>query len=75
MKRATARVLELPQPPVTRGRLLDASAIQRMIGGTPPPSLEWIYARVPYKMKLGHRKARWWEEDILQWLAGLRGEG
>lgn len=59
-------------PPPDRGRLLDAAQVQELIGGDPPPSLDWIRAHVPYKMKLSHRCVRWWEHDVLNWLEGLR---
>lgn len=72
MKRAhtAARVLEMPQPPADRGRLIDAIAIRAMIGGTHPPSLIWIYANVPGKRKLSHRCVRWFENDVRAWLEG-----
>lgn len=71
MKRATARVLELPQAPADRGRLLDAAQVQALIGGTTPPSIVWIYAHVPGKRKLSHRCVRWYEREVNAWLEGL----
>lgn len=70
MRRATAKVFELPQPEPDRGRLIDAAAIQQLIGGAHPPSLIWIYANVPKKRKLSHRCVRWFEEDVKAWLRG-----
>lgn len=71
MKRAEARVLELPQPPVDRGPMIDAAAIQALIGGNHPPSEKWIYDNVPGKRKLSHRCVRWFRNDVLAWLGGL----
>lgn len=65
--RAT-RVLEMPSPPPNRGPLLDAETVRRMIGGADGPSLDWIYANVPHKVKISHRCVRWFEADVKAWL-------
>lgn len=71
MSGRSAAVLHLPKVLADRGRLLDAAQVQVLIGGTVPPSLDWIYAHVPGKHKLSHRCVRWFENDIRLWLEGL----
>ena len=61
--------LVIPPPP-RRDKLLDARQVQHMIGGQPPPSLDWVYNNVPGKLKLSHRCVRWYENDVLEWLRG-----
>lgn len=71
MKTNHARALSIPLPaPAPRGRLIDAEAIRAKIGGTKPPSLDWIRANVPGKKKYGHRTCRWLEPDVDAWLFG-----
>lgn len=62
----------MPQAPPNRGPLLDADAVRAMIGGAEPPSLDWVYAHVPNKVKISHRCVRWFEADVLAWLEGMR---
>ena len=68
----TARILEIPKAPPNRGRLLSAAQVRELISGEDPPSLDWIYAHVPHKMKLSQRCVRWYECDVLAWLEELR---
>lgn len=64
-------MLEIPKPPPDRGRLLTADDVRAMIGGG--VALEWVYANVPHKLKISYRMVRWYEDDVRDWLEGLRG--
>lgn len=57
------RPLELP---ADRGRLLTAEAIVALIGGISPA---WVRRHVPGKLRLGQRTVRWYEGDVLAWIA------
>jgi predicted DNA-binding transcriptional regulator AlpA len=54
--------------PVDRGRLLTASQVAtECFSGT--VSATWVKRRVPGKLILGHSTVRWYEADVLGWIA------
>jgi hypothetical protein len=60
-----------PAPPPPRGRLLTAAQIASdLFTGTVSPT--WVRRRVPHRLRLGHSTVRWFEADVLAWLAGQR---
>lgn len=70
MKHATARVLEIPQPPPDRGRWLTVDDVRAMLGHR--VSREWVYVNVPCKVKVSHRVVGWFENDLRAWLESKR---
>lgn len=70
------RHLELAQPvspPANRGRLLDPDGVVREIfSGNGEVNREWVVRNVKGagsgRVKLGHRKVAFWENDVRQWL-------
>ncbi len=67
-------VLPMPKPPTRSSRMLSVEDLQSLIGGDPLPTKDWIYRTVPHKIKMSHRCVRWWEEDVLTWMEGLRDD-
>jgi len=52
-------VLRLP------GRLLSPDEVAALTGC----SAAWCRRNVPGKVKLGHRTVRWYERDVMAWIA------
>ncbi len=59
----------LPEPPPDRGKLLTAQQVAEVIGGV---SAAWVRRHVPHKVRLGHSTCRWYEYDVLGWIADQR---
>jgi hypothetical protein len=58
-------------PPPNRGRLMTAAQVAaELFCGT--VSGAWVRRNVPYKIVLGHSTVRWWERDVLDWIAERR---
>jgi len=53
-------------PPPDRGPLLTAEQVAARLGGVSPA---WVRRAVPGKLALGHRTVRWYEGDVLRWIA------
>ena len=75
MKRSAVLPLSIPRPPPDRGPLIDARQIQAMIGGTKPPSTDWINRHAPNRCDFGYRTKRWYRDDVVTWLETLRNQG
>lgn len=67
----TRSALRLQRDALRRGRMIDAGQVAELIGGDPPRSEGWVCRNVPGKIDLGHRTKRWYEEDVLDWIASL----
>jgi predicted DNA-binding transcriptional regulator AlpA len=65
--RRAALPFQPPKPPPDRGPLLTAEQVAAVIGGVSPA---WVRRSVPGKLVLGHRTVRWYESEVLRWLAG-----
>ncbi len=76
MKRPTLEVVRPTGPvalPAARGRLLTADQVAaELFNGTVSPA--WVRRHVPGKIVLGHSTVRWYEFDVLAWIAA-RGDG
>jgi hypothetical protein len=58
-------------PPPDRGRLLTAEQVAaELFSGTVSPA--WVRRHVPHKIVLGHSTVRWYELDVLEWIAAQR---
>ena len=58
-------------PPPSRGPLLTAADVARLIGGVSPA---WVRRNVPHKITFGHSTVRWFEYDVLAWIEDGREE-
>lgn len=70
MKSGALRIGDYREP--KRGRLIDAGQIVDMIGGDPPVSEDYVHRNVPGKLDFGHRTKRWFEDEVLEWIATRR---
>ncbi len=58
-----------PEPPPDRGPLLTPEQVAQLVGGV---STAWVRRAVPGKLRLGQRTVRWYQGDVLAWLAAHR---
>ena len=59
------------EPPPDRGRLLTAAQVAaELFNQTVSPA--WVRRHVPHKVVLGHSTVRWYEHDVLTWIAMQR---
>jgi hypothetical protein len=50
--------------------LTAAQVAAELFNGTIGPA--WVRRHVPYKLVLGHSTVRWYEHDVLAWIATQR---
>lgn len=56
----------------TRGPLLTDTEVAKLLKLDNPESenvRKWVRANVPRKKRIGHNTVRWFEADVLEWVA------
>jgi predicted DNA-binding transcriptional regulator AlpA len=60
------------EAPAIRGQLLTDAEVARMLKLENPESANtrrWVRQHVPKKKRLGHLTVRWFEADVMEWVA------
>jgi hypothetical protein len=72
--RAATSTMTIPLAPLDRGRLLSAEQVaSELFNGT--VTARWVTRNVRVgKLKLGHIKRAWWENQVRAWLQSLPQE-
>jgi predicted DNA-binding transcriptional regulator AlpA len=65
-------------PPTARGTLMTDIEVARLLKLEKPESestRKWVRQHVPKKRRLGHNTVRWFEADVLEWVASTGTDG
>lgn len=71
---AQAAQSTIPAPPADRGALLTDTEVARLLKLEDPESKatrRWVREHVPNKKPIGYNTVRWFEADVLTWVASL----